>query len=51
MPGVGGESTKKLPTCKICNLFSAPEVAGLAWGNTQDVKESLRSMENYSTHN
>lgn len=32
------------------NMFSALEVAGLAWGNTQDIKEPLKIMENYSTH-
>lgn len=48
MPG-GKKINQKTPTFKICNLFSALEAAGLVWGNTQDIKESLKSMENYST--
>lgn len=44
------KSTKKPPTFKTCNSFLALEVADLIWDNTQDNTESLKSTENYSTH-
>lgn len=44
------KSTKKPPTFKTWNPFLALEVADFIWGNTQDNTESLKSTENYSTH-
>lgn len=45
----GKNISQKPPTFKTCNLFSALEVAGLVWGNTQNKRILKKHGELFHT--